>query len=324
MRILVLGGTGFIGPHVVRLLSEAGHDVWVFHRGRTQAELPPTAGSIHGDRQQLRAHAAEFAQLSPDVVIDIIPYCQREAQDTVEVFRGVAGRLVALSSCDVYRNYDGVRRLWNGPPDPCPLREDAPLRENLYPYRAQTAGPQDWRYHYEKILVERVVLGQLDLPGTVLRLPVVYGPADPYHRLWPYLQQMDERRPTIVLAQDHARWRWTRGYVNNVAAAIALAATDSRATGRVYNVGEPDALSEAEWVRAVGRAAEWHGEVVASADFEQLAPGASDRDWRFELAIDTRWLREDLGFFELHSREEALRQTVNWQRAHPPSEAAPG
>jgi nucleoside-diphosphate-sugar epimerase len=53
MRILVIGGTGFIGPHLVRELSQMGHTVAVFHRGKTQAHLP--AESILGERRDLAA-----------------------------------------------------------------------------------------------------------------------------------------------------------------------------------------------------------------------------------------------------------------------------
>ncbi|MFM9735660.1 NAD-dependent epimerase/dehydratase family protein, partial [Streptomyces niveiscabiei] len=88
-------------------------------------------------------------------------------------------------------------------------------------------------------------------PGTVLRLPMVYGPGDRQHRLWSYLKRMDDRRPAILMGATQARWRTTRGYVENVAAAIALAVTDDRAAGRIYNVAELDAPEEAEWAQQI-------------------------------------------------------------------------
>jgi uncharacterized protein YbjT (DUF2867 family) len=89
---------------------------------------------------------------------------------------------------------------------------------------------------------------------------------DPQHRLHRYLKRMDDHRPVIVLEERHARWRWTPGYVENVAAAIALAVDDERAAGRVYNVAEPTVYAEADWVRRIGDAAGWSGEVVAIAE----------------------------------------------------------
>src|SRR5437667_7627305 len=111
MRVLIIGGTGFLGVHVTRQLLEAGHNVTVFHRGQTNvspmiaAELPHRARSVIGDRQHLSDFAAEFKRLAPQVVLDLIPYLETEAQAVTQTFRGLAERLVAISSQDVYRAY---------------------------------------------------------------------------------------------------------------------------------------------------------------------------------------------------------------------------
>ena len=76
MRVLVIGGTAFIGPPVVRRLAEQGHEVTVFHRGKTEAELPPSVRHIHHDwdrwaePSRLGEFVAEFRRISPDVVLE--------------------------------------------------------------------------------------------------------------------------------------------------------------------------------------------------------------------------------------------------------------
>ncbi len=99
---------------------------------------------------------------------------------------------------------------------------------------------------------------------------------------------MDDGRPAILLEEGQARWRWTRGYVENVAAAIALAATDQRAASHTYNVGEERAPTEEEWVRRIGQAAGWQGEVKAVR--RRLMPESLilPYDWRHHLAA-TLW-----------------------------------
>jgi nucleoside-diphosphate-sugar epimerase len=247
----------------------------------------------------------------------MIPMNEDEARNLIGVFEGISQRVVAVSSQDVYRAYDRVTGRDPGPPDQIPLTEEAPLREKLYPYERE--GVKD----YEKILVERVVMGTHGLPGTILRLPVVYGPGDYQHRLFEYVRRMDDGRPAILLGEGMASWRWTHGYVEDVASAIVLAVTCERAAGRVYNVGEADPLSWAEWVREIGLAAGWDGEVVA-------VPG--DRlpehlDWGLDTeqhwVADTTRIRQELGYREEIPREEALRRTVEWERAHPPRNADP-
>src|SRR5205814_4817469 len=234
MRIVIIGGTGFVGPHVARTLSAGGHQVTAFHRGHTSADLPADIRQLYGTREQLTQAREQFQALEPDVVLDMIPSSEQDARTLVQTFTGIAQRVVAISSGDVYRNYDGLRRKSMAPPDPIPLDENAPLRERLYPYREPATDLADENYHYEKILVERVVLNAPELPGTVLRLPAVYGPGDRQHRLFPYVQRMHDGRPAILLEHGRASWRWTRGYVENVARAIALAVVQEHATGLIY------------------------------------------------------------------------------------------
>src|SRR6266704_805124 len=243
MRILVIGGTNFIGPLVVRTLNEEEHKVTVFHRGQTRTDLPHGVQELLGDRRPLARSAVELQRIAPEVVLDMIPATEQDAQEVMSIFNGVARRVVAISSQDVYRAFGRVNGKEAGPVDAVPITEDSPLRENLYPYRSEIPRRQDdprrWEDDYDKILVERVVMSNPDLPGTVLRLPMVYGPGDYQHRLFRYLKRMDDKRPVILLDEAEAQWRWTHGYVENVADAIALAVTDERAAGRIYNVGEP-------------------------------------------------------------------------------------
>lgn len=320
MRVLMIGGTGFIGERVLGRLPGAGHDVAVFHRGQTGEALPSEAQYIRGERKDLPAFAADFKKFAPDVVLDMIPYTEQDALDVMKTFRGIARRVVAISSMDVYRAYGCFTRLEGGDPDPSPFDEDAPLRTKLYPYRPLAQSQDDLFYDYEKIVVERIIMGDAEMPGTVLRLPQVYGPGDKQHRTFEHLKRMDDGRPAILLEERRAQWRWTRSYVNDVAAAIALAVANERAANRIYNVGEAEALTEADWVRSIGKAAGWDGEVIALAADRMPKHLLADYDWRHNLAADTNRIRKELGFHEIVSREEALQQTVTWERQHPQQE----
>ena len=207
MRILVIGGTNFIGPHLVWRVVGRGHEVAVFHRGQAEAALPASVRRLRGDRHRLRDHRAEFARFGPDVVVDMIDYTEDDALGLVETFRGLARRAVVPSSGDVYRAYGRFLGIEAGPVEPKPLAEDAPLRSALFPYREKARGTDDFLYSYDKIPVERVVMAEPALPATVLRLPMTYGPGDPFGGLSPYLKRMDDNRPAIVLREDMARWK---------------------------------------------------------------------------------------------------------------------
>lgn len=308
MRVLIIGGTSFIGPAIVRRLYDMGCEIALFHRGQTEAELPDGIQHILGDRKRIADFKRKFKRFAPQVVVNTISYSEEDARPFVETFRGIAKRTVVLSSGDVYRAFGVLRRTEAGPTDPVPLTEDAPLRQNLYPFGGT----------YDKIPVERAVVGALDLPGAILRLPAVYGPRDYQHRLFSCLKRMDDGRPAILLEEGVARWRWTRGYVENVAEAVALTVTDDRAAGRIYNVGEVEAFTEAEWVRKVGEAAGWRGEVVIVPGDRLPVSMRKDINADQHLIVDTARIRRELGYREPVALEEALRRTIAWERENPP------
>ncbi len=321
MKVLVIGGTGFIGPHVVRQLSEIGHSVAVFHRGKTKIDLP--AEHLLGDRRDL-------ARLRPkaDVVIDLILSSGTQAQEMMDVFRGVAQRVVTASSCDVYRACGVLHGSEEGSLQPVPLTEDSQLRTKLQTYpreqmemlRRMVPWADD---SYDKIPVEHTIMGDPALPGTVLRLPMIYGPGDHGHRFHPVVKRIVDGRRRIIFEESWSAWRAPRGYVENVAAAITLAAVSDRAAGRIYNVAEAPAFSELEWARKIAAAMSWNGEFhVLPRDRTPkhlVFPGNSAQHWE----VDSSRIRSELGYREPVSIEEGIRRTIEWERENPPGEFNP-
>ncbi len=327
MRILVIGGTGFIGPHLIGALDRLGHEVAVFHRGKSAAELPPAVKHIIGERSDLPGYSDDFRAFAPDVVIDLILSSARQAEATMNTFAGMARRVVAVSSMDVYRACGVLHRTEPGPPDPVPLIEESPLRSRP-PYNAETIQSVRTFYpwvdeDYDKVPVEAIVMSRPKLPGTILRLPMVYGPGDPAHRLFPILKRIDDGRPAILLDEAVAQWRGPRGYVENMAEAIALAAVNERAAGRVYNVAQPEAFTELEWTRKVAEAAGWGGDILVLPSALSPAHLQYPGDTRQHWVADSTRVRRELGFRERVPLEETLRRTIAWERAHPPAQVDP-
>lgn len=308
MRILVLGGTRFVGPFVVRQLARHGHDLTIFHRGETELDLPSSVHHVHGDFNSFTDYADSLRALSPEVVLDMVPFREEDAE-RVKAFKDVARRVVVISSQDVYRAFGRLWRTEAGPPDPVPLTEDSPLREKL-----STAG-----LDYNKTAIERAVSGDADLPATILRLPATHGPGDYQHRLFKYIKRMDDNRPAILLDENYSNWQWSRGYVGDVAHAIALAVTDDHAAGRTYNVAYEKALTEAEWVRQIARVISWKGKVIPLPS-EQLPQDLRSDDFDFsqQYAVDSSRIRRELGYAEVVPFDEALQRAIEWERANPP------
>jgi nucleoside-diphosphate-sugar epimerase len=124
--------------------------------------------------------------------------------------------------------------------------------------------------------------------------------------------RMDDERPAVLLEETQAASLWPHVYVEDVAAAIALAVTDDRAAGRVYNVGPRRTLGLGDWTRTVGEALGWQGEVVVVPDGTlDPSPGA---DMRHGLDLRTARIREELGFREAVSLADGIARTAEWER----------
>ncbi|MGZ3407425.1 MAG: NAD-dependent epimerase/dehydratase family protein [Polyangia bacterium] len=281
MKIALAGGTGFIGTPTARAIAALGHEVDAFGRARTQPRF------------------------APDVVVCFMLLNADDARAAVAAYAGA--RLVAISSGDVYRAYGELLGI-DPPTTPAALLdEDAPLRATLYPYGRRVEGPWGPLADYDKILVERVVR-DADPRATILRLAKVYGAAArdrPLHRWVEHMRAHDE----VPVGARQGRWRWTHGFVDDVAAAIALAAVDERAAGRVYNVGERATPTQKERVSQLAAANGWRGRIV-DVDDAALPPPLRDRTpGAPDLAFDTRRIRDELGFVEPTPYDETLRRT---------------
>lgn len=315
MRILVIGGTNFIGPPVVAELHRQGHDITVYHRGVHEADLPAGVRHVHdaGAVIPISLFPSSLTHPAPDVVLHMYPIGEADTRAAIERFSGIAGRIVGISSGDVYQAYGRVIGTEPGPPEPVPLSEDAPLRETLFPYRTTAASSTEWAYHYDKILVERTLLSG-SLPATILRLPAVYGPRDPYQRLRPFLKRIEDGRPVILLESHQAAWRWSHGYVEDVAAGIARAVLDERAVDKVYNLGEARVPTMLERVQRLGELCGWTGTVVPLRRDQlphHLRPPYEPSQ---DLIMETGKIRRELDFRESVTEGEGLRRTIEWER----------
>jgi len=316
MRLLVIGGTRFIGLSAVRHLVADGHDVTVFNRGETEVDLPDGVDRVTGDLWDLPNHRSDLTALNPDVVVHMMLLTGDQARDTVDVLTGITDRLLAISSGDVYRMYARINGSEPGPPDPTPVDEGGPLRELRYPYREMAEGPDDYRHDYDKIEVETAAT-ESDLATTALRLPMVYGPRDYQRRLWSYHKRMADGRSAILLDGRLPDWRASRCFVEDAGRAIALAATHPAAAGRIYNVAEDPAPTELEWVRMIAAVAGWDGDIVP-VDSQRLPEPLRIDPHGQDLHMDSTRIRADLGFVEPVTRHEAIADTIDWDLAHPP------
>ncbi|HEY6788289.1 MAG TPA: NAD-dependent epimerase/dehydratase family protein, partial [Trebonia sp.] len=123
MRVIVLGGTRFIGRAVAEALTAAGHAVLVAHRGITEPADLHGVEHLHAERGGWPGHGASFAAFGADAAVDVSAANGPDARAALAALPpGIA--LVALSSVDVYRAYEALHGGMQT--DPLPLTEESP------------------------------------------------------------------------------------------------------------------------------------------------------------------------------------------------------
>src|SRR5262249_6641715 len=152
---------------------------------------------IQGNRHELANHIDAIRDFRPDVVIDLILSSARQAEELVRVIQGSAERIVAISSMDVYRACGLLHGSESGPLEPLPLTEDSALRSKpqTYPPKVlkRLQGVFGWVDDaYDKIPVERAIMSATRIEGTIMRLPMIYGPRDRLRRFFPVVKRIED------------------------------------------------------------------------------------------------------------------------------------
>ena len=168
MRLLVLGGTKFLGRHAVDAALAAGHDVTIFTRGNTNAELFPEAAHLHGDRD---GRLDALATGEWDGVVDTSGYVPRVVRQSAELLRDRVGRYVFVSSISVYADFSE------------PVDEATPVAGLDDPASEDIQAD----YGALKAACERVVEEVYGERSARVRAGLIVGPHDPTDRFtyWP-------------------------------------------------------------------------------------------------------------------------------------------
>jgi nucleoside-diphosphate-sugar epimerase len=306
LRIVVLGGTRFIGRAIVEELAAAGHEVLIVHRGNLEPDDMVAVHHVHADRMELAAHRDELAAFRPDAAIDCRALTRADSEVAIEALpAGI--RLVVISSLDVYRAFGAVNE--DRETDPVPLDEESPVRTNRYPYRGKMPGMDD----YDKLDVEDVYLSH---GATSLRLPMVYGERDYQLREEFLLRRVRAGRTRIPFGAG--MWLACRGYVKDVARGAHLVLKTPEAAGEVFNVCEDKTYSMRMWSHMILEAAGSDAELVRVADDVLPEDLKATGTMSQHIAASAHKARSVLGW-TTSDPEESLRTTVRWHLAHPPA-----
>lgn len=235
MKILVIGGTRFVGRHFVDAALARGHDITLFNRGQSNADLYPNVENLRGNRD---GDLSALASGRWDAVVDTCGYLPRVVRQSAELLADKVNRYLFISTISVYEDM----------PEPG-ADENAPLQTLADPTVEQVTGET---YGGLKVLCEQVVEEIYGERALIVRPGMIVGPYDPTDR-YPYwllraarggeilVPGTPERPVQMIDARDLGAWM------------VHLLEQDA---GGIFNAtGAERPLTWAEWMEACRAAA---------------------------------------------------------------------
>jgi nucleoside-diphosphate-sugar epimerase len=244
MNVLIIGGTRNVGFFLAMAMHEAGHRVTILNRGITRDELPPAIERLRADRTDAAALKRALSGRSFDAVVDATLYNADEAKTICDLLHKRAGHYIFLSSGQVYLVRDGLAR---------PFHERDYEGRLLPAPKPDTYAYEEWLYGMNKRNAEDVFLAAAKdrkFPVTILRLPMVNGERDHFHRLYSYVLRLQDGGPILVPTTPNYPLRHI--YSDDVVRAIIRILESGSGKGKAYNISQDESVSLEAFLGIVG------------------------------------------------------------------------
>lgn len=235
LRLLIIGGSGFLSGTLTRIALAQGHSVTIVTRG--ERPVPDGVRALRADRLDRAAFARCIAETetSWDLVVDAIPYTADDARQDAQVFSGLTERFVFVSTDFVYH----------------PHHRTNPQPERVATYATEGYGA---RKREAELILEDTPPSEL--PWTILRPGHIYGPGSflgclPLHGRDPNLiDHLREGRPLRLVGGG--QFLQQPIFALDLAETILSAAADPASIGRILNVAGPDVVESRVYYQILG------------------------------------------------------------------------
>ena len=297
-KIALLGGTRFIGYHLLMSLLSHGHQITIFNRGITQTPipLPEEVEVIVGNRNCPKDYQKLFCK-EFDVVFDLSGYNKSHILPIVRDYQSSIGHYIFCSTSSVYKT--SAHGL---------LDEESPLD-----FTRNTYGGN-------KALVEELLLSACKTqkwPVTIFRPSGVFGPYDrgqPTHQAWQVFYRLINSLTIPVINEKKSSF--TLLYVDDLVNGFIQAMNNENSHGNIYGIAGDEVSTELDFIKVCGEICSHDPEIHLVEDLgydgiQSLYP------WpRGDVVTDTTKVKTDLalGFTSLKT---ALSKTYSWLKLHP-------
>jgi nucleoside-diphosphate-sugar epimerase len=309
MKILIIGGTGFISSSIADKLLKRGHSVTLFTRGKKQSDLNKgkNVNLFSGDRDKI-SDLKKISEENFDVVYDMIAYTPSQSETAAKIFSGKTGRFIHCSTISVYMVSNEIT---------LPVTEDQydkPLME--YDPR----NPFGMQYGIDKRECEKVLWSFHDeklFPVTMVRPTFVSGPRDPAKRDYFWIQRIMDGGPLLI--PGRGEFKFQQIYVDDCAEIFCKILDNDISIGQAYNAAAEEAFTLNEYLTNLSRLLNKNPEFVHmnQVDFDNLGISYSNRgdvfpfNTRKDVVFSLEKVKEELDY-KSTPFDEWMQLTIDW------------
>jgi 2'-hydroxyisoflavone reductase len=292
MRILVIGGSSFVGRHMVQAALDRGHDVTLFNRGQTDPDAFPTAERLTGDRN---SDLSALEGREWDATVDVCAYVPRQVRTLLDALGDRGGHHTFVSTISVYGDV-GVDEGFD--------EEGAPLLEPAWDDELTME-----KYGELKVGCEQVARELAGDRLLVIRPGYVIGPHDPTHRFTYWVERIAEGRSPMA-GPDAAQP--LQAVDGRDLAAFTIGQVE-RGTVDTFHVTTPDpAPTFASWVHTVADAVGVPVPEVSWVGARHELPLSAPPDWWPTMRAGLG--RARAAGFTWRPHADTVRDTLTWVR----------
>lgn len=238
---MIIGGTLFVGRWLVTELLSAGHDVTVLHRA-SKHDLGKRVRNLAADRNDADSMRQALEGRRFEIVFDNV-YDWERGTSAAQV--EATARVLIRASGDRLKRYIFMSSV-------------AAYGDGLNHYEGDALAPDDHpdAYVRNKAMSERILFRlhlKSGFPVVTFRPPFIYGPRNPFYREAFFWDRIRAGRPILVPGDGHRLMQFV--YVKDLVRACLRAMEEPAAVGEAFNIGNPRALTQAEVIRAMAKAA---------------------------------------------------------------------
>ncbi|MBV9868675.1 MAG: NAD-dependent epimerase/dehydratase family protein [Abitibacteriaceae bacterium] len=303
MHVLFIGGTGLISTAIARQLLDAGHQVTLFNRGKSENRLPAGAQAMHGDRKDYATFEKTFEDKTFDVAVDMVAFHPDDTASAIRAFKGRVGQFIHCSTVCVY----------SGPVTQIPTTETETYHS--------LGG-----YGKNKIACEQMLLQEWEtnrFPVTIMRPSHSYGEGGSIIRSFgpadTFIDRLRKGKPIIV--QGDGNSLWAACHVDDVARGFIGVMNPQKCLGQAYNITGDEWMT---WNMYHEQVAEVVGGTfepvyIPTETLRQVAPkmaGGTYEIFEWPSIFDNSKIKRDTDYQgQTVSWKEGVRRTVAWMES---------